>query len=92
MLVVLADTTQLGKLFHVFTQTAIDRILHPIACTTVRIKQSLFETRFANWHFSLPNKSNLAFFEGVWQRKISVGLNGEKYLATMFVTSSKFQK
>jgi len=44
------------------------------ACRTVTISQFLFTTRFANWHLSLPNKSNLAFFKGVWQWKLSFGI------------------
>jgi len=46
--------------------------MHAIACRTVIISQSLFATRFAKWHFSMPNKSSSSFFKGVWQRKLSI--------------------
>jgi len=35
--------------------------MYAVACRTVTVSQSLFAARFANWHFSLPNKLNLAF-------------------------------
>jgi len=38
---------------------------------TVTIDQPLFTTRLANWHLSLPTKSNLEFLKGVWQWKLS---------------------
>jgi len=57
VLALLADTTQLGKLFNVFINVLvkpnfrIDRILHAVACMTVTINQSLFATKFASWLF-----------------------------------------
>ena len=34
----------------------------PVGLSQLTTNQFLFATRFANWHFSLPNKSNLGFF------------------------------
>jgi len=53
-------------------QAFINRILHVVACRTVA-------TRFANWHFSQANKSNLAVFKCVWQWKLSFGTKWWKY-------------
>jgi len=53
---------------------------------TVTIRQSLFPTKCANWHFSLPNTSDLAFFKGFGSENRFV-VNDEKHLATVFVTS-----
>jgi len=44
--------------------------MHVVACKTVTVTKSLFATRFANWHFLMPN---LAFFKGAWQWKLSFG-------------------
>jgi len=46
-----------------------------LAYWTVRIKisPSVSTTKFANQHLSVPNRSNLAFFKGVWQSKLSFG-------------------
>jgi len=47
--------------------------MHAETCMTATITQSVFTTRFANWHFSLPNKSNLAFSKGVWKSELLFG-------------------
>ena len=73
VLVVLADTTQLSKLFHV--GLFITLLIKPNFRRShfASINQSLFATRFVNSRFSLPNKSNSAFLKGVWMWKLSFG-------------------
>jgi len=56
---------------------------------TDTISQSLFATRFANWYFSLTNKSNLVFPEVFGNENYRLALSDEKHLATVFTTSSK---
>ena len=46
---------------------------------TLTISQSVFATRFTNWHFSLPNKSNLAFFKAFGNENYHSVLSGEKH-------------
>jgi len=54
--------------------------MHAVALRTVTINQVAF---------SLPVKSNLAIFKGVWQWNYCLLLSGEKHLATVFATSWK---
>ena len=92
---------QLYKLFHVglFTTLLANPNFHRsyfasvlYRTVTLRPNQSICN-QICQLAFSLLNKSNLAVFQTRLAVKIIVLiLISEKHLATMFVTSSKFQK
>ena len=86
MLVVLADTMQLGKLFHVFTTLLVNTNFHRLyfACH-VAINQSLFATRFAKWHFHCQISQIWRFSKAFGNETYRLILNSEKHLATVFV-------
>jgi len=101
MLLVLADTTQLGKLFHVglFTTLLVNPNFHrsyfaSVVCWTVTLRpnQSLFATRFANWRFHCQISQICRFSKTDGSENYRFILNSEKHLVTVFVTSSKFRK
>ena len=50
-----------------------------MAYRTLTISQSVFATRFTNWHFSLPNKLNLAFFKAFGNENYHSVLSCEKH-------------
>jgi len=38
------------------------------------MKNSRDTNRVANWHFKMPNNSNLAFIKGVWHLAVNIWL------------------
>jgi len=60
--------------------------MHAVTCRTVTISQSVFATRFANWHRSLPNQSNFC------SENYRLALNDEKRPGFRCLSSLRFVK